>query len=145
MHQIRFLLRFISVVQLFFGVLFVLPPTATAPLLGLQPAAPPWVSWLLVMLGARFLGYAYGMFVAANDPRRNQTWINTMIVVQAIDWIGTAGYLLARDVSLRNVSGAAFLPLIFIAGLLWWHPHRWPSDAAPIQPSPSPSRGAEFR
>ena len=32
------------------------------------------------MMGARFLGYGFGMFIAARDPLANVAWINTRIV-----------------------------------------------------------------
>ena len=69
------MLRFIGVVQFLFGLLFTLAPTAAGALLGLTPATPAWVAWLFVMMGARFLGYGFGMFVAARDPIANQSQI----------------------------------------------------------------------
>lgn len=124
MSMLKFTLRFIGVVQLFFGLLFVLAPSKIAPALHLHPHQPAWVNWLFVMAGGRFLGYAYGMFVAARDPERNRSWIDSMIVVQSMDWFGTIGYLVAGDVSLRNVTTAAFLPPLFMAGLIAWRPRR---------------------
>jgi 4-hydroxybenzoate polyprenyltransferase len=79
--------------------------------------APSWVNWLFAMLGARALGFAYGMFVAARDPRRHVTWIRAMIGIQAIDWIGTLAYLAAGAVTISQVTTAAFLPVIFIVTL----------------------------
>ena len=73
---------------------------------------------------ARFLGYGFGMFVAARDPLANVAWINTMIVIQIADWLSTIGYLLAHDVSFSNVAPAAVLPVVFVGGLLLWHPGR---------------------
>ncbi|MGH9267352.1 MAG: hypothetical protein ACRD0D_04160 [Acidimicrobiales bacterium] len=127
MRRLRFLLRFIGVAQGALGVLFVLAPTSAATLFDLHPSEPGWVDWLFVTMGARYLGYAYGMFVAAADPLRNRSWIDSMIVIQALDWVGTLVFLATGDVSLRNVTSAAFLPVIFVAGLLWWHPRRWAS------------------
>lgn len=118
------MLRFIGVVQFFFGLLFTFAPTNAGTLLGLTPEPPPWVAWLFVMMGARFLGYGCGMFVAARNPAQNQSWINTMIGIQAIDWIATIGFLAAGDLPLMNVLSAVILPVVFIAGLVWWHPRR---------------------
>jgi hypothetical protein len=115
---------------LFFGVVFTLAPTAAATVLGLRPSAPGWANWLFIMMGARFLGYGFGMFVAARDPRANLAWINTMIVVQIADWASTIGYLLVRDVSLRSVAPATILPVVFVAGLWRWHPRRLTHDTA---------------
>ena len=64
------------------------------------------------------------MFATARDPARHPSWINTMIIIQAVDWIATLGYLIAGAVTLRNVTAAAFLPPLFIAALLRWHPGR---------------------
>lgn len=91
------------------------------------------------MMGGRFRGYAFGMFVAAGDPEGNRSWIDSMIVVQALDWIGTLGYLIAGDVSLRNVTTAAFLPPLFVAALLWCHPRRYPSACPEEMTPPEPS------
>jgi hypothetical protein len=62
-------LRVIAVIQLVFGLVFLLPGPPVADLLGSRPAAPGWANWLLTMMAARFLGYAAGMFVAARAPR----------------------------------------------------------------------------
>lgn len=124
MRALQVLLRFIGVVQLFFGVLFTFAPAAAATVFHLHPSAPGWVDWLFVMMGARFLGYGFGMFIAARDPLAHVAWINTMIVVQIADWLSTIGYLLAHDVSLSAVAPAAILPIVFVIGLLFWHPRR---------------------
>ena len=135
MRSLRFMLRFVGVVQLFFGGLFTFAPAAAAVMLHLHPGSPGWVNWLFVMMGARFLGYGFGMFVAARDPLANLTWINTMIVIQVADWVSTIGYLLVHDVSFANVAPAAVLPVIFVAGLLRWHPRRLAMRVA----APSPA------
>lgn len=118
------MLRFIGVVQFFFGLLFTFAPTAAGSLLGFAPEAPAWAAWLFVMMGARFLGFGFGMFVAARDPVGNQSWINAMIGIQAIDWIATVGFLLVGALPFTNVLSALVLPVIFVAALVWWHPRR---------------------
>jgi hypothetical protein len=123
-RPLRFSLRVIAVTQLFFGLVFLLPNSPLAGLLGLRPAAPDWANWLLAMMAARFLGYAVGMFAAARAPRQHLAWINTMIFVQAVDWIATLAYLAVGSLSLHQVSTAAALPPLFILALLWWHPAR---------------------
>ena len=102
MRPLRITLRTIAVVQAGFGVLFLVAPTTAPTLLALPVAEPGWVDWLFAMMGARFLGYAVGMWAAARDPQRHLLWIDT----------------------LRNVTSAAFLPPLFVAALLWWHPRR---------------------
>jgi hypothetical protein len=123
-RALRVTLIVIGAFQLVLGALFLAAPAGAAQLFGLHPAAPPWVNWLFAMMAARFLGYAYGMFAAARAPRVHVGWIDTMIVIQAVDWIATLGYLAAGDVSLRQVSTAAFAPVFFIGALLWFHPRR---------------------
>ena len=127
----RFWLRFTGVVQLVFGVLFTFTPTAAGGVLGLEPVAPPWAQWLFVMMGARFLGYGVGMFVAARDPGRHLTWIDTMIGIQVIDFVATIGFLAAGDLPFAHVTSAVVLPVVFVAGLLWWHPRRSRPHPAP--------------
>jgi hypothetical protein len=131
MRALRVTLITIGIFQLVLGALFLAAPATTARLLGLQPAAPAWATWLFAMMAGRFLGYAYGMFAAARAPWARRTWINTMIVIQAIDWLATIGYLSAGQLTLRQVSTAAFMPVLFIAALLWFRPRRPPRDQAP--------------
>jgi hypothetical protein len=132
MRRLAFLLRFIAVVQLWFGVLFTFAPGPSARLLGLAPAAPGWASWLLVMMGARFLGYGVGMLAAARDPARHVVWIDTMIGVQLVDLVATIGFLAAGDIPFPNVASALVLPVVFIAGLVAWHPRRLPQPGSPV-------------
>ena len=120
----RVLLRFIGVVQLFFGLLFTFAPGVAGGILGLGSDAPGWAYWLFVMMGARFLGYGVGMLVAAREPAAHVAWINTMIAIQVIDFIGTVIFLVAGDLPLVRVASALVLPVVFVAGLVWWHPRR---------------------
>ncbi|MDJ0344903.1 hypothetical protein QMK19_30370 [Streptomyces sp. H10-C2] len=126
MRALRVTLVTVGVFQLALGALFLVAPGASAEVLGLRPAAPAWANWLFAMMAARFLGYAYGMFAAARAPRERVGWIDTMIVVQAIDWTATLAYLAASELTLRQVSTAAFAPVLFIGALLWFHPRRLP-------------------
>lgn len=128
MRALRVTLVIVGVFQLILGALFLVAPGASAEVLGLRPAAPPWVNWLFAMMAARFLGYAYGMFATARAPRVRVGWIDTMIVIQVIDWTATLGYLAAGDLTLRQVSSAAFAPVLFIGALLWFHPRRLPAE-----------------
>jgi hypothetical protein len=122
--MLRLTLIVIGIVQLVLGVLFLAVPGTAAELFGLHPPAPVWATWLFAMMAARFLGYAYGMFVAARDPRTHVAWIDTMVIIQAIDWIATIAVLATGELTFRQVSTASFLPVLFIAGLLLWHPRR---------------------
>lgn len=124
MKPLPVLLRVIGVVQMVFGALFVLAPAHAGDLLGLGAPPPAWAPWLFVMLGARFLGFALGMFRAARAPEEHVGWIDAMVVVQVVDWVGTVAFLLAGDIPLPNVASALLLPVVFVVGLLWWHPRR---------------------
>lgn len=124
MRPLRITLITIAVVQFALGALFTLAPSAAAPLFGITPAEPGWVDWLFVMAGARFLGFGAGMLLAARDPQRHIGWINAMIGIQVVDWVATIGHLAAGTVTLAQVSTAPFLPVLFVAGLLWFHPRR---------------------
>jgi uncharacterized membrane protein HdeD (DUF308 family) len=77
------------------------------------------------MMAARFLGYGYGMFVAARRPAESLPWLRTMVAIQLIDWGVTLKYLLSGVVTLTQVNTASFLPVVFV-GLLWW---AWPRAA----------------
>jgi 4-hydroxybenzoate polyprenyltransferase len=123
-RPLRITLRVIATAQLALGAMFLFAPTPAAAALGLQPAAPTWANWLFAMMAARFLGYAVGMLAAARAPDRHISWINTMIGIQAVDWLATVSYMAAGHLTLRQVSTASFLPVLFIAALLWWHPRR---------------------
>lgn len=107
----------IAVVQFVLGIVFVFAPDRFAAALGLAPA-PGWTDWLFAQFGARALGFAYGTWLALRDPVRHAGWLRAMIVVQAIDWIGTVLALAQGSVTLAQVSTAPFLPILFIA-VLW--------------------------
>ncbi len=113
---IRSTIVIIAVVQIVLGLIFTLSPATFPWLLGLPPA-PPWTDWMFAMLGARALGFAYGMLVSLRDVRRCASWLAAMIIVQAIDWIGTVLAVEAGKVTLSQVSTASFLPIIFVAVL----------------------------
>jgi hypothetical protein len=117
MSVLKVTLRIIGVVQFVFGVMFILVPGVYASAVGLQ-VAPRWAYWLFAMMGARFLGFGYGMFVAARSPARHWHWIAAMIPIQAIDWIATLFYLFTGAVTLAQVTTAAFLPILFIVVLV---------------------------
>lgn len=124
MRPLKICLAVIAGFQAVLGAAFLLVPSATASLFGLEPAAPGWVHWLFAMMGARFLGYAYGMAVAFRDPAGSLPWIDSMIAIQTIDWVATMLSLSAGDVNLQQVATASFVPLIFVAVLVWFHPRR---------------------
>ena len=124
MRPLRISLYVIGASQLFFGAGFLFLPGVVEDLFQLGPDAPSWADWLVAMLGARFLGYGAGMLAAARQPERHVAWVNTMIGVQAIDWAATLAYLVSGDLRLAQVGTAAFLPVLFVAALLWWHPRR---------------------
>ena len=120
---LRLTLYVIAFFQLALGAAFLVAPGGTAAALGLAPA-PGWTAWLFAMMAARFLGYGVGMLAAARDPQRHRLWIRTMIAVQLVDWVATVGHLVAGEVTLRQVTTAAFLPLVFVAILVAWGPRR---------------------
>jgi hypothetical protein len=62
------------------------------------------------------------MFLAAYDPIRHKAWINAMIGIQALDWLGTMYVVATGAISLLQATDAPYLPLIFIAALLIWYP-----------------------
>ena len=121
-------LRCIAVVQAILGFAFLFAPEISIRSLGLAPA-PAWTNWLFGMMAARFLGFAYGMWIAAqlsqSDRLASTTWIKAMIGIQAIDWAVTLLYLWRGDVLLSQVTTAAFLPVVFIVILLRWMPTKW--------------------
>lgn len=123
MRLLKGMLIVIGITQLVFGIIFTLIPAQFASLVELE-TAPIWVNWLFVMMGARFFGFAYGMFIASRNPYAHRHWIIGMVAVQALDWIGTVYYLLDGTLTLAQVSTASFLPLIFIAILLYRFPRQ---------------------
>lgn len=120
---LAYTLWFIAIVQIVLGIAFLVAPATTSRLFGLPPA-PEWTGWLFGMMAARFLGFGYGMVVAARDPVAAIAWIRAMIGIQAIDWMVTAIYLAKGAVTLAQVSTASFLPVVFIVLLLAWYPRR---------------------
>jgi hypothetical protein len=120
-RPLRVTLIVIGIVQVFFGLPFVIAPGLYSMVLHLS-SAPAWTTWFFVMSGARFLGMAYGMFLAAYNPIRHKAWINAMIGIQALDWLGTMYSIATGAISLLQATDAPYLPLIFIAALLIWYP-----------------------
>ncbi len=118
---LRITLGAIGVIQMILGIVFLFAPGQFASVLGLA-AIPAWVPWMFAMFGARALGFAYGMFLAMRQPEEHRAWIGAMIVVQAIDWLATIYFVLQGAVTLPQVSGASFLPIIFIFVLLTAYP-----------------------
>lgn len=118
-------LRFIAVVQFALGIGFLAAPEGMASVLGVS-TAPGWVNWMFGMMAARFLGYGYGMFVAARQPTASLPWLRSMVAIQLIDWGVTVKYLVAGVVTQAQVTTASFLPLIFVALLVW----AWPRQAS---------------
>ncbi|MCB2177663.1 MAG: hypothetical protein KQH57_17785 [Actinomycetales bacterium] len=116
-RALRAVVRVVAAFQLVLGAAFLVAPGATASALGLAPA-PGWTNWLFAMMAARFLGYGVGMLAVARDPGRHRLWLDTMIGIQVVDWVATAGHLAARDVTFAQVSTAAFLPVVFVAAML---------------------------
>ncbi len=111
----------VGAAQLFFGAAFMLAPARFGALLGL-PQPVQWTNWIFSMFGARAFGFAFGMFLAARDPRKHRAWIQAMIGVQAVDWLGTLYYLTTGAVTLAQVATASFLPVIFIVLLVVLYP-----------------------
>jgi hypothetical protein len=130
MRPLRICLYAIGISQFLLGVGFLLVPSAIEGLFDLGPDAPPWADWLVAMLGARFLGYAAGMFVTARRPDTHLAWINTMIGIQAVDWVATLVFLISGELRFGQVGVAAVLPVLFVAALVWWHPRRQAPQAA---------------
>lgn len=117
---LRRTLIIIGVIQLVLGIVFLVPDLFQR-LAGLDEA-PDWVNWILVMFGARALGFGYGMLVAAREPASHLAWIRAMIGIQAIDWLGTIAYLISGSVTLTQVTTAAFLPVVFVVILVRLYP-----------------------
>lgn len=126
---LRITLGAIGVVQVILGFIFLFAPGQFAAVLGLA-AIPAWVPWMFAMFGARALGFAFGMFLAMRQPEEHRAWIGSMIVVQAIDWVATIYFVLRGAVTLPQVSGASFLPIIFIFVLLTRYPRQTSKIAA---------------
>jgi hypothetical protein len=120
-RTMSFTLRFIALVQLVLGVGFLMVPADMASLLGLA-VTPGWANWMFGMMAARFLGFGYGMLIAARQVAGNVAWLRAMVAIQLIDWAVTVKYLVSGAVTLAQVNTASFLPLVFVA-LLWW---AWP-------------------
>lgn len=113
----------IAAVQFALGAVFLAAPELAVHRLGLS-VAPGWANWLFGMMAARFLGFGYGMVVAARDLDNARPWIKAMVAIQAIDWLVTLKYLFAGAVTLAQVSTVSFLPVVFIVVLVIGLPNR---------------------
>src|ERR1700733_5327067 len=138
MRVMRAALITIGIIQILVGATLLVRPATLQTLLHLQPAAPAWVNYILAMSAARIIGYGVGMFVAAGAPWRHRDWINTMIAIQAVDFIATAAYLANGVLQLGHVAAGLLLPWLWIA-VLRWAPPRAPTAPPRISPSESSS------
>ena len=111
----------VGIAQIFFGVAFTFAPAKFSAMLGLSPA-PQWAYWMFSMFGALCFAFAYGMWLAMRNPIKNIHWIQAMIVVQIVDWLGTLYYLANGGITLVQVASASYLPLIFIILLVTFYP-----------------------
>jgi hypothetical protein len=137
MRFMRAMLIIIGVIQIVFGTWLLVAPDGFPAVFHLQPAAPGWVNWILAMSAARFVGYGIGMFVAARAPWPNRLWIDTMIAIQAVDFIATAVYLANGVLPAGHVGSAVVPPLLWIAVLGWARRRAQPRSSA------EPSRTTE--
>ncbi|MUT68301.1 hypothetical protein [Paenibacillus sp. NEAU-GSW1] len=112
---------FIAIVQIGLGLGYLFAPHAFHASVGLENL-PDWAGWPLAMSGARFLLFGFGMIQVFRNPLGNRSWIQAMIGVQLIDWIGTIYYVASGAVTLSQVTTAAYLPILFIVMLLAAYP-----------------------
>lgn len=70
------------------------------------------------------------MLLVVRRPFANRSWIQAMILVQALDWLATVANLARGTVTLAQVGTASFLPLLFIAGLALGYPREAPAAVA---------------
>lgn len=118
---LRITLVAVAVFQMVLALAFLFAPGPFAAAVGLAPAAG-WAPWMFAMFSARALGFAYGCLVAFRNPIAGRSWITAMIGVQAIDWIATVWFIAAGTITVTQASTAAFMPLLFIAGLVAGYP-----------------------
>jgi hypothetical protein len=118
---LRTTLVVIAAFQVVLGIAFIAAPAQFASSLGLEPA-PAWTAWMFAMFSARAFGFAYGSILAFRDPLRHRSWITAMIGVQAIDWIATVAFIAAGTITVAQATTAAFMPVLFIVGLVWGYP-----------------------
>ena len=109
----KIVVGFIAAIQAILGMLMIFAPAQFADFSGLAEA-PEWTAWLFAMFGALVGVVTY----ALRDPIANRLWLQTMIGIQAVDWIATLAYLAAGSVTIGQVKTAAIAPLFFIAVLL---------------------------
>ena len=64
------------------------------------------------------------MYLALRNPDQHRDWIVAMIAIQIIDWVATIYFVLQGAVTLPQVSGASFLPIIFIVVLIARYPRQ---------------------
>jgi hypothetical protein len=115
----RALLIVVGISQIICGAIYLARPPAVGAMLGVAPAAPPWVAFVLAMAGARFICYGIGMLAAAKAPPRHHLWITTMLGIQSVDLVATFIYVANGILPARHFLPGAALPLLWV-GLLGW-------------------------
>lgn len=94
--------------------------------------APGQTSQLFGTMGARCLGFGYGMALAASNPLADLLWVKATTAIQAVDRTVTLCHLTAGAIAVALVTTASFLPAIFVIPLLV--SYQKPATAGPAKP-----------
>lgn len=119
MRFVRAALIIVGIIQIGTGALYLAAPAAVTAMLGVPPAAPPWLGFVLATAGARFIGYGIGMLAAARSPYQHLLWIDTMIALQAVDFIAVLFYLANKTLPAQHFAPSVALPMLWVVLLGW--------------------------
>ncbi len=119
--KLKVVLWIIGISQLILGAAFMFFPDQFIEFMEL-PAINDQTKYLLAMLAARFFAYGVGMLYATRNPEANKLWIVNMILIQVIDWLAAAYYVLVGTVDFSSVAFAMFNATVFIVLLAIFQP-----------------------
>lgn len=117
--KLKVLLRFIGVVQLVLGLMYLFIPMQFLGMMG-HSVPEPDIAYPLGMLATRFLAYGVGMLYIANEPEKQLFWINNMILVQVLDLAVGIFYTAIGIVGLSHSGFPMFNATLFIILLTLW-------------------------
>lgn len=130
MTRLKVLLWVVGISQIVLGALTLFAPTFFFETMGLS-APPADNTYMLGMLGARFLAYGLGMFWLARQAVPDLFWIRNMILIQLIDLGAGAFYLATGVIGLSVAAFPMFNATVFAVLLyLWSNPDGQRTQAA---------------
>ncbi|MHB9117821.1 MAG: hypothetical protein ACYC2R_06070 [Burkholderiales bacterium] len=121
MKKLAYLLKAVGGIQIVLGLAYLFAPAFFLHAMG-HSAPQADIYYPLGMLAARFIGYGIALIVVSGAPAQHVLWINTMILIQAIDLGAGIFYTATGAVPLSLSAFPMFNAIWIILLLALWRP-----------------------